>query len=133
MYNFLKGKSILVVEDEETNWFLIRDMLEGFQTLTTWAEIGPKAIDLVRSGERFDAILMDINLPAMDGLEVTRRIKFLRSDIPVIAQTAFALDTEIENCYKAGCSAHVLKPFTLTELVDALRKVLSEELSDLNH
>lgn len=127
MYSFLKGKSILVVEDEEINWFLIRDMLEGFQTLTTWAEVGQQAIDLIRNGENYDAILMDINLPAMDGLEVTRRIKIFRPDIPVIAQTAYALDTEIENCYKAGCSAHIVKPFTLSELTDALRKVLSNE------
>jgi len=117
----------LVVEDEETNWFLIRDMLEIFQILTTWAEIGPKAIDLVRSGERFDAILMDINLPSMDGLEVTRKIKLIRPDIPVIAQTAFALDTEIENCYEAGCSAHIIKPFTMNELLGALEKVLSDK------
>ncbi len=126
MYNFLKGKSILVVEDEETNWFLIRDILEGFQALTTWAEVGPKAIDLIRSGERFDAILMDINLPAMDGLEVTRRIKKYRPDIPIVAQTAFALATEIENCYQAGCSGHIVKPFTIAELTDALRQVLSD-------
>ncbi len=124
MYSFLKGKSILVVEDEEINWFLIRDMLEGFQTLTTWAEVGQQAIDFIRNGENYDAILMDINLPAMDGLEVTRRIKIFRPDIPVIAQTAYALDTEIENCYKAGCSAHIVKPFTLSELTEALRKVL---------
>jgi two-component system, cell cycle response regulator DivK len=124
MYSFLKGKSILVVEDEETNWFLIRDILESFQSITTWAEIGPKAIDLIKSGAKFDAVLMDINLPAMDGLEVTRNIKLLRPDLPVIAQTAFALDSEIENCYQAGCSAHVIKPFTIAELTTVLYKVL---------
>lgn len=127
MYKFLKGKSILVVEDEETNWFLIRDILEGFQALTTWAEVGPKAIDLIKCGERFDAILMDINLPSMDGLEVTRKIKLLRPDIPVVAQTAFAQESEIENCYKAGCSAHILKPFTINELVIGLKKVLGDD------
>ena len=124
MYSFLKGKSILVVEDEETNWFLLRDILESFQSRTTWAEIGPKAIDLIKSGAKFDAILMDINLPAMDGLEVTRNIKRLRPEIPIVAQTAFALNSEIENCYQAGCSAHVIKPFTIAELIEALRKVL---------
>jgi two-component system, cell cycle response regulator DivK len=126
MYQFLKGKNILVVEDEETNWFLIRDILEGYQSLTTWAEIGPKAIDLVRNGERYDAILMDINLPAMDGFEVTRQIKRIRPDIPIIAQTAFALESEIESCYEAGCSAHIIKPFTINELLVALEKVLSD-------
>jgi two-component system, cell cycle response regulator DivK len=125
MYSFLKGRTILVVEDEETNWFLLRDILESFQAITTWAELGSKAIDLIKSGAKFDAVLMDINLPAMDGYEVTRRIKAIRPDIPVIAQTAFALDSEIENCYQAGCSAHVIKPFTIAELTEALRGVLT--------
>jgi two-component system cell cycle response regulator DivK len=127
MDNFLKGKSILVVEDEETNWFLIRDILENFQAITTWAEIGQKAIDMIRSGEKFDAVLMDINLPSMDGFEVTRKIKQLRPEIPVVAQTAFALDSEIASCYQAGCSAHVLKPFTMAELTESLRKVLETD------
>lgn len=124
MDTFLKGKSILVVEDEETNWFLIRDILEGYQALATWVELGAKAIDLIKKGENYDAVLMDINLPSMDGLEVTRKIKSLRPDIPVIAQTAYALDTEIDNCYAAGCSGHVIKPFTIAELITALRKII---------
>ena len=124
MDTFLKGKSILVVEDEETNWFLIRDILETYQALTTWAELGAKAIDLIKSGENFDAVLMDINLPSMDGLEVSRNIKKIRPDIPIIAQTAYARDSEIKNCYAAGCSGHVIKPFTIAELITALRKVI---------
>jgi CheY-like chemotaxis protein len=124
MDTFLKGKSIMVVEDEETNWFLIRDILDSYQALSTWADLGAKAIDLIRSGVNYDAILMDINLPSMDGLEVTRKIKSLRPDIPIIAQTAYARETDIKECYSAGCSDVVLKPFTITELVTALKKVL---------
>ena len=124
--SFLKGKHILVVEDEETNWFLIRDILEPHQVILSWAELGQKAVDLVRNGENFDAILMDINLPKMDGLEVTRQIKSMRSEIPVIAQTAFALEEEIKLCYEAGVNGHVLKPFTISELLEALRKVFPD-------
>lgn len=124
MDSFLKGKSILVVEDEETNWFLIRDILQNYQALTTWAELGVKAIDLIKSGENFDAILMDINLPSMDGFEVSRQIKLLRPNVPIIAQTAYALDTEIDNCYTAGCSGHVIKPFTIAELITALQNAM---------
>lgn len=126
MEAFLKGKNILVVEDEEVNWFLIRDILEANHSILTWVDFGPKAVDMIMNGENFDAILMDINLPSMDGLEVTRRIKAIRSDIPIIAQTAFAQEEEITNCYKAGCNGHVLKPFTIAELIGALRKVLTE-------
>jgi two-component system, cell cycle response regulator DivK len=127
MDNFLKGKRILVVEDEESNWFLIRDILDCFQVLTTWAEVGQKAIDMIKEGEYFDAILMDIHLPSMDGIEVTRRIKAIRKELPIIAQTAFTLNAEIEKCYKAGCDGHVCKPFTINDLTTVLAKVLNEE------
>jgi two-component system, cell cycle response regulator DivK len=126
MEDILKGKHILVVEDEESNWFLIRDILECFQVITTWAEVGQKALDLVKSGEYFDAILMDIHLPSMDGIETTRRIKSIRKDLPVIAQTAFTMNSEIEKCYKAGCDSHVCKPFTVNDLKNVLIKVLTE-------
>jgi CheY-like chemotaxis protein len=126
MESLLKGKRILVVEDEEVNYFLLRDILENFQAIITWAEIGQQAVDLIHNGEYFDLILMDINLPAMDGLETTRKIKELHSGIPIIAQTAFAQDAEIENCYQAGCDGVVLKPFTQKELVTAIQKALSD-------
>jgi CheY-like chemotaxis protein len=126
MDSILKGKRILVVEDEEVNFYLIRDILENFQTLITWAEVGQLAIDLVRQGEEFDLVLMDINLPAMDGIEVTREIKKIRPNLPIVAQTAFALDSEIQNCFDAGCSGYVLKPFTMSELVKVVVKALEE-------
>jgi CheY-like chemotaxis protein len=127
MDNLLKGKRILVVEDEESNWFLIRDILDCYQILATWAEVGQKAIDMIIEGEYFDAILMDIHLPSMDGIEVTRRIKSIRKDLPIIAQTAFTLNSEIERCYNAGCDAHVCKPFTIDDLTSVLSKVLIVE------
>lgn len=124
MEQLLKDKTILVVEDEETNWFLLRDILEGFSAKVLWAEIGQKAIDMVSEGEKFDLILMDIHLPSMDGLEVTERIKAMDQNIPIIAQTAFALDNEIQNCYDAGCDGVILKPFSIPELSAAIKKVL---------
>ena len=127
MENILKGKQILVVEDEEINWFLIRDILNSYQAITTWAEVGQKAIDLVEGGAYFDAVLMDINLPSMDGLEVTRRILKLRPEMPVIAQTAFALKEEIELCYQAGCVGHVCKPFTIQELLSVVQNIFQEK------
>jgi CheY-like chemotaxis protein len=127
MESLLKGKRILVVEDEEVNYFLLRDILESYQAIVIWAEIGQQAVDLIHNGENFDLILMDIHLPAMDGLDTTRKIKELHPDIPVIAQTAFALDSEVENCYKAGCDGVVLKPFTQKELITAIEKVLPDE------
>lgn len=124
MEQFLKDKRVLVVEDEETNWFLLRDILKTFSADAVWAEVGQKAIDMITEGEHFDLILMDIHLPFMNGLEVTEKIKAMNSDIPIIAQTAFALDDEIRNCYDAGCDGHILKPFSIPELSAAIKKVL---------
>lgn len=129
MKEILKGKKILVVEDEEINWFLIRDILEESEVELTWAEIGHKALDLIRSGRKFDLVLMDIKMPSLDGLEVTRQILKMQPDLPVLAQTAFALDEEIENAYRAGCCGHILKPFTIDELQNAILKVFSKEKS----
>jgi CheY-like chemotaxis protein len=125
MENILKGKRILIVEDEEANYFLLREILEDYQAIIFWAEIGQQAVDMIHNGEYFDLVLMDIHLPAMDGLETTRRIKAFHPNIPILAQTAFALDSEIENCLKAGCDGVVLKPFTQKELLSAIEKVIS--------
>jgi two-component system, cell cycle response regulator DivK len=127
METLLKGKRILIVEDEEINYFLLRDILEIYQAIVTWAEMGQQAVDMIKNGDYFDLILMDINLPTMDGLETTQKIKALHPNIPVIAQTAFAQDSEVENCYQAGCDGVVLKPFTQKELFAAIQKVFSDK------
>ena len=67
---------------------------------------------------------MDIHLPGLDGLKVTEKIKTINPNIPVIAQTAFALDNEIRNCYDAGCDGHILKPYSISELSVAIKKVM---------
>lgn len=126
METVLKDKRFLVVEDEEVNFYLIRDILENFESIIIWAEVGQEAIDMIRAKQHFDLVLMDINLPGMDGLEVTREIKKILPDIPIVAQTAFALDSEIQNCYNAGCCGYVLKPFTMKELVSTVVKALEE-------
>ncbi|MBN1597166.1 MAG: response regulator [Bacteroidales bacterium] len=126
MYQIFCGKTALIVEDEESNWFLIRDILQSYQMKTVWADVGQKAIDWVAEGKKFDIILMDIHLPTMDGMEVTRRLKEMGSKIPVVAQTAFALNEEIEKCYNAGCVAHVCKPFTVAEITTVVKNVLEQ-------
>jgi two-component system, cell cycle response regulator DivK len=125
MNDILKGKRILVVEDEEMNWYLIRDILEIYDAECIWAEFGQKAIDLVSEGEEFDAVLMDINMPRMNGFDATRKLKAIKPQLPVMAQTAFALDDEIKKCYDAGCNLHICKPYSVSDLSNQLSKLLS--------
>jgi len=120
------SKRILVVEDQADNRQIIRDMLAATDYEITEAEDGEQALAAVAK-ERPDLILMDIQLPIMDGYEVTRRIKAdpaLRS-IPVIAVTSYALSGEAEKACAAGCADYVPKPYSPRQLLAKIRQHLS--------
>ncbi len=104
-------KKILVVEDNEQNRYLMQYMLEknGFSVVI--GQSGAEGIAMAL-GERPDLILMDIQLPDMDGLEVTRRIRASEADgkIPIIAVTSFAMAGDREKALAAGCNGYIEKP-----------------------
>ena len=118
-------KRILVVEDHEDNRQILRVLLgsAGYQMIE--AHDGETALTTAAS-ERPDLILMDIQLPGLDGYEATRRIKAdpaLRG-IPIIAVTSYALSGDEEKARAAGCSAYVAKPYSPLELLKKLREYL---------
>ena len=115
-YNF-SGKKILVVEDEEVNWMLIKDIFEDTSARLFWAKIGQEAIDLIASGEEFDLVLMDMKLPLKDGFQTTTEIREINSDIPIIAQTAYAMPEERKRCLEVGCDYYISKPIEIDELL----------------
>ncbi|MFO1243037.1 MAG: response regulator [Rickettsiales bacterium] len=123
-----KKKKILIVEDNDLNLKLFRDLLNanGYDTVET--KEGYEAINLTRS-LRPDLILMDIQLPEISGLEVTKRIKADPdiSNIPIIAVTAFAMKDDEEKIMRAGCQAYISKPISITEFLSALKKFLHAE------
>jgi two-component system, cell cycle response regulator DivK len=120
-------KRILVVEDQEDNRQIIRDMLAGTGYEIIEAENGEEALAAVAK-QRPDLILMDIQLPVMDGYTATRRIKAdpaLRS-IPIIAVTSYALSGEDKKAREAGCDAYIPKPYSPRELLAKVRQYLSD-------
>ena len=120
-------KRILVVEDQEDNRQIIRDMLAGTDYEITEAENGEEALAAVAK-QRPDLILMDVQLPIMDGYEATRRIKAdpaLRS-IPIIAVTSYALSGEDKRARAAGCDDYVAKPYSPRQLLAKIRQHLSQ-------
>lgn len=123
-----KKKKILIVEDNDLNLKLFRDLLNanGYDTIET--KEGYEAINLTRS-IRPDLILMDIQLPEISGLEVTKRIKADPeiSSIPIIAVTAFAMKDDEEKILRAGCQAYISKPISISEFLSALKKFLHAE------
>ena len=121
------SKRILVVEDQEDNRQIIRDMLAGADFEIIEAENGEEALAAVAK-RRPDLILMDVQLPIMDGYEATRRIKAdpaLRS-IPIIAVTSYALSGEDKKARAAGCDDYVAKPYSPRQLLAKIRQHLSE-------
>jgi two-component system cell cycle response regulator DivK len=116
---------ILVVEDQEDNRRIVRDLLTTTDYEVTEAENGEEALAAVAK-QRPDLILMDIQLPVMDGYEATRRIKAdpaLRA-IPIIAVTSYALSGDEEKARAAGCDDFVPKPFSPRQLLAKIRKYL---------
>lgn len=122
-FNF-KDKKILVVEDEEINWLLLKDMFEETQAVMQWACVAQEAIDLVESGSKFDLIIMDVKMPFINGYEATKRIKSVDKSVPVIAYTAFALPEEEEKCRNAGCDDYLSKPVGMEEMFEMIKKYL---------
>ena len=112
-----KGKVILVVEDDDVNFKFVETILLENQAQVLRANNGLQAVELCQSINKIDLILMDIKMPEMDGFEATRKIRSLNKQIPIIAQTAFALQEDREKCLEAGCDEHVTKPIDIKDLM----------------
>lgn len=119
------SKTVLIVEDNELNMKLFRDLLEAHGYATVQTRNGTDALGLARE-HRPDLILMDIQLPEVSGLDVTRWLKDdpdLRA-IPVIAVTAFAMKGDEEKIKQGGCEGYISKPISVTQFLDTVRQFL---------
>jgi two-component system cell cycle response regulator DivK len=119
------SKRILVIEDQEDNRQIVRDLVtaNGYELIE--ATTGEEGLE-VAARERPDLILMDIQLPGIDGYEVTRRIKAdpkLRQ-IPIIAVTSYALSGDDKKAFAAGCDGYVTKPYSPRLLLAKIREYL---------
>ena len=120
---------VLVVEDQEINADLLRELLHKVGICCAWARNGAEAVEmfLEASPGTFQAILMDIKMPVMNGLEATKIIRESNTEIPIIMQTAYAFSSDKENAMNAGATEVLVKPITLS----ILRTTLSKYLPDL--
>ena len=113
------GMTILVVEDEEINFLYLNEILKN-RAHVIRAVNGADALEAVRKHPEIEMILMDIKLPDINGLELTKRIKSMNSRIKVIAQTAYALSGDRESVIAAGCSGYISKPVNRDELLNLI-------------
>lgn len=122
----MANKSVLIVEDNDLNMKLFHDLLEvhGFETIQT--KDGREALELART-HKPDLILMDIQLPEVSGLEVTKWIKEddELASIPVIAVTAFAMKGDEEKIRSGGCEAYIAKPISVSTFLETIDRVLA--------
>ena len=126
----LEGRRILFAEDVEINGEILADLLDMEDMESDWAKNGQEAVDMFAASEpgTYDAILMDLRMPVMDGLSAARAIRALpredASEIPIIALTANAFSEDIRQCLEAGMNDHQSKPVDPDQLYDKLRKLI---------
>jgi two-component system, cell cycle response regulator DivK len=118
----LANKKLLVVEDDDMSFQYLNQLLKYTQCMFIREKSGLDAIETFRAENDFDLILMDIQLPDMDGKQVTRRIRDLDPAVPIIAQTAARLPIEKEMALAAGCTEVIVKPFSMEELFAAIER-----------
>lgn len=118
-------KVILVVEDVDTNKIFFDAALRKTKAKIIWAKDGQEAVTMFKENV-VDLVLMDLQLPIMDGYTATRHIKLINPSIPIIAQTAHVMSGEREKCIEAGCDDYLAKPIRLQILMDTLSKFLNK-------
>lgn len=126
----LEGRHILVAEDNDLNWEILKELLSDLGMELEWAENGKICVEKFEESETgyFDAVLMDVRMPVMTGYEATEAIRGLeRPDaktIPIIAMTADAFSEDIKRCLDSGMNAHTAKPINLDEVILLLKKYI---------
>ena len=113
----IKGAKILLVEDEPDNISLIRSIVKHENIELVVATNGLQAVELCRQLPDLDLVLMDIRIPELDGFDATRQIKKINPELPVIAQTAYAFEDDIEKAKLSGCDEFIVKPITREKIL----------------
>ena len=130
-----KGKHLLIAEDEQSNYLLIKHLLKNTGISVDRAENGLEVLArLEKDPQYYDLILMDIKMPEMDGLQAIKEIRKRKIFIPVIAQTAYAMTDDRQKCINAGFDEYITKPIKSSELFHKINTmVLKRNRMDLNH
>lgn len=116
-----RGKRILIVEDDKDNLNLLNEILFPTQAKTFHVEDGKAAVKLIND-ENFDMILMDLQIPGMNGFDTTKKIKELKPQIPIIVQSAFSLQEDIEKGFISGCDDYIVKPIDRQRLIAKINR-----------
>jgi CheY-like chemotaxis protein len=118
-------KTIMIVEDEESNFVLLSTILKRHNAKILYAKNGRVAVDYIKkNGRAIDLIMMDIQMPEMDGHEATKIIKELKNEIPIIAHTAYTMEMEKEKCIASGCDYYISKPYDVYKMLRIIKRYI---------
>jgi len=118
-------KTVLIAEDVDDNYLFLKTFLRKTKIKVLWAKDGLEALEMIQEHQEIDIVLMDIRMPNMDGYEATRQIKSIRPQLPIVAQTAYALNSDSQKIYNAGCDDYVTKPILGRVLFQKMSKYLN--------
>ncbi len=124
----LKGKAVLIVDDDMRNIFALTSALENHDIVVSFAESGDDALETLKTNASIELVLMDVMMPEMDGYETTRAIRALPNfgELPIIALTAKAMEGDREKCLEAGASDYITKPVDIPVLLDMMAEALAK-------
>ena len=118
-----ENKVVVIAEDEQINFLFLKAVLKPTKAKIIWTKTGRETIDISNS-EKIDIILMDIKMPDLNGLEATIEIKKTFPNLPIVAQTAYAMEEDEEASMDAGCSDYISKPIRPDNLLSIMSKYL---------
>jgi PAS domain S-box-containing protein len=120
-----KNLTILIVEDEESNYELLKELLSEMEPQFIWAENGLEAVELCKKTPDIHIILMDLKMPVMDGFEATRQIRSIYPNLPILAQSAYSSNVDINEALAAGCNDLIGKPINWKTLLLKINTLVS--------
>jgi len=125
--NVWDNRTILIAEDIDLNFLYLKGLFKSTGTTVIRAQNGSEAVEICMGNPKIDLVLMDLQMPVMNGYEATRRIKMFRNDLPVIAQTAYVLSEDRSHAKTAGCDDFIAKPINKEELFNKIEHLLQQK------
>ncbi|HEY3372535.1 MAG TPA: response regulator [Prolixibacteraceae bacterium] len=119
-----RNPNILIAEDVESNFLYLKAVLSKLNANVFWAKNGKEVLDICEKEQTMDLVLMDLQMPEMNGYEATQILKKKYPALPVIAQTAFAMSDDREKALDAGCDDYLAKPIKSKDLLNITEKYL---------
>ena len=116
--------NILIAEDVESNFLYLKAVLSKLNATVFWAKNGIEAVDICDREQTMDLVLMDLQMPDMNGYEATQILKRKYPNLPVVAQTAFAMSDDREKALDAGCDDYLAKPIKSKDLLSVVGKFI---------